>query len=50
MVKGEYEVIDGQGETTVLSGKKGRRGSPRQRAKLDVASSRLGDEDDFELV
>jgi len=52
IVKGEYEVIDDQGEVAVLSGKKGKR-SPKQRAvKTEgsmVVQSGLGD-DDFELL
>lgn len=52
IVKGEYEIIDGQGETTIFS-KKGKKGSPKQRAvktETSVVATKLDDEDDFELV
>jgi len=53
IVKGEYEVIDGKGETTVLgSGKKGKR-SPKQRATKSEVVVEKGDveeEDEFELI
>jgi len=52
IVKGEYEIIDGQGETTIL-GRKGKKGSPKQRAvktETSVVATKLDDEDDFELV
>jgi hypothetical protein len=52
IVKGEYEVIDGQGEITVL-GKKGKKGSPKQRAVMtetSIVATKLDDDDDFELV
>ena len=53
IVKGEYEVIDGQGETTVLGSKKGKKGSPKQRAiktETSLVATKLDDDDDFELV
>lgn len=65
IVRGEYEVIDTEGEKEVLGiGKKGRRGSPKQRAKVVANAnasgsgsgevvhvpSRLEDDDGFELV
>jgi len=50
MVKGEYEVIDAQGETTILGSKKGKK-SPRQKAKTEgVVACKLDDDDGFELV
>jgi len=53
IVKGEYEVIDGQGEIAVL-GKKGKKGSPKQRAvktETSIVATKLDDDDDdFELV
>lgn len=53
IVKGEYEVIDGEGETTILPGKKAKKGSPKQRAvktEASVVASKLEDDDGFELV
>lgn len=54
IVKGEYEVLDNEGETTVIAGKRGRR-SPKQKAtKLKTEPSNIkslvDDDDDFELV
>jgi len=52
IVKGEYEVLDGQGETTVIS-KKGKKGSPKQRAvktESSVVASKLDEDDGFELI
>jgi len=52
IVKGEYEVLDAEGETTVLSKKK--RGSPKQKAIKNlpaVAKNVNVEEDDgFELI
>jgi hypothetical protein len=39
MVKVEYEVLDEQGETTVLSKSKGKKGSPRTKAVKNMASA-----------
>jgi len=52
IVKGEYEVIDGEGESTVLSQKKGKK-SPKQKAlktESSVVASALEDDDGFELL
>jgi hypothetical protein len=51
IVRGEYEVLDGEGEKVVL-GKGGKR-SPKQRAKAGealVVAHTLEDDDGFELV
>ena len=58
IVRGEYEVLDAEGETTVLAGagaKKGKRGSPRQRAAAGNVASVVADggvveDEGFELV
>lgn len=58
MVKGEYEVLDNEGETTVLasSGKgKGRKGSPKQKAAKTPTTTAIvqrvvDEDDDFELI
>lgn len=53
IVKGEYEVLDAEGETTVLSSKKGKKGSPKQRAIKNVPAVVKNDaeeDDGFELV
>ena len=55
VVKEEYEVLDNRGETTVLTGGKGKgkRGSPKQRAvKSDpaVVQNVVEEDDGFELV
>jgi hypothetical protein len=39
MVKVEYEVLDEQGETTVLSKGKGKKGSPKTKAVKNMASA-----------
>jgi hypothetical protein len=39
MVKVEYEVLDEQGETTVLSKVKGKKGSPKTKAVKNMASA-----------
>lgn len=52
LVKGEYEVLDGQGETTIL-GKKGKKGSPKQNAvktETSIVATKLEDDDGFELI
>jgi hypothetical protein len=46
IVKGEYEVLDAQGETTVL---KGRKKSPKQKATKDAVKE-IEEDDGFELV
>ncbi|TVY49406.1 hypothetical protein LOCC1_G001043 [Lachnellula occidentalis] len=46
IVKGEYEVLDGEGETTVLKGKKR---SPKQKATKILAQDVIED-DGFELI
>ncbi|KAE9370797.1 hypothetical protein N431DRAFT_344062 [Stipitochalara longipes BDJ] len=49
IVKGEYEVLDNEGEKTVLAkGKK--RGSPKQRATPVVVKSVVNEDDGFELI
>ncbi|KAG9234516.1 hypothetical protein BJ875DRAFT_9381 [Amylocarpus encephaloides] len=49
IVTGEYEVLDAQGEKTVLSrGRK--RGSPRQKATKDSIKPSIDEDDGFELV
>jgi hypothetical protein len=49
IVKGEYEVLDNEGEKTVLTkGKK--RGSPKQRATPMVVKSVVDEDDGFELI
>jgi hypothetical protein len=55
IVKGEYEVLDNEGETTIIAGKRGRR-SPKQKAtKLKTEPSNIknldvNEDDGFELV
>ena len=39
MVKVEYEVLDEQGETTVLSKGKGKKGSPKTKAVKNIANA-----------
>lgn len=39
MVKVEYEVLDEQGETTILSKSKGKKGSPKTKAVKNMASA-----------
>lgn len=49
IVKGEYEVLDNEGEKTVINkGKK--RGSPKQRATPVVVKSVVDEDDGFELI
>lgn len=49
IVKGEYEVLDNEGEKTVLAkGKK--KGSPKQRATPAVVKSVVDEDDGFELI
>jgi len=49
IVKGEYEVLNNEGEKTVLTkGKK--RGSPKQRATPMVVKSVVDEDDGFELI
>jgi hypothetical protein len=53
IVKGEYEIIDVEGEIIVLGGgRKGKRAFPKQRAKSEssVIIGKLEDDDGFELV
>jgi len=54
IVKGEYEVLDAEGETTFLAGKKGKKGSPKQRAikNMPAVVQDVGVEEDdgFELI
>lgn len=51
LVKGEYEVLDNDGETTVLSSKKGKK-SPKQKAKNMplVQDVQIEEDDGFELI
>jgi len=55
IVKGEYEVLDAQGETTFLGqGKKGKR-SPKQKAAVKVEGKKgktieFEEDDGFELI
>lgn len=53
IVKGEYEVLDTEGETTVLSTKKGKK-SPKQKAIRNmpavVKNVDVEEEDGFELI
>lgn len=47
LVRNEYEMLDERGEVTVIrEGKKGKKGSPKQRPQLVVAE----DEDDWERI
>lgn len=49
IVKGEYEVLDNEGEKTALTkGKK--KGSPKQRATPVVVKSVVDEDDGFELI
>jgi len=54
IVKGEYEVLDGKGEKTVISGKKGKKGSPKQKAVKTMPSTlkdvSVEEDDGFELI
>jgi hypothetical protein len=51
IVKGEYEVLDTNGETTVLAGGKGKgKKSPKQRANIVVKSDGVEEDEGFELV
>ncbi|KAM3064937.1 hypothetical protein ACMFMG_011235 [Clarireedia jacksonii] len=52
IIKGEYEVLDAQGEVVTAGRGKGRK-SPRQRAfkvQATPAANLLDDDDDFELI
>jgi len=55
IVKGEYEVLDNEGETTVLASKK-KKGSPKQRATAlksepsNIKSLVLDEDEGFELI
>lgn len=52
IVQGEYEVLDAEGETTVLKGRK-KKGSPKQRAvksMSEVGQDVVEEDDGFELV
>lgn len=46
IVRDEYEILDESGEVKVAAKSKGKKGSPRQRAKLLVVQ----DEDDWETI
>ncbi len=57
LVKGEYEVLDHDGETTVLSKNKGKKSPKQKAAKIASLSAQTStsetsaiDEDDFELL
>jgi len=54
IVKVEYEVLDAEGETTVLSTKKGKKGSPKQKAIKNmpavVKHVDVEEDDGFELI
>ena len=54
IVKVEYEVLDAEGETTVLSAKKGKKGSPKQKAVKSmptlVKNTEVEEDDGFELI
>jgi hypothetical protein len=53
IVKGEYEVLDAEGETTVLSSKNKKKGSPKQKAVKtmpSVVKNDIEEDDGFELV
>lgn len=51
IVKGEYEVLDGEGEVMALSGgKRGKGKSPKQKAKTDVIVNTVDDDEGFELI
>lgn len=47
IIRGEYEVLDGQGETTSL--RKGKR-SPKQKAAKQIVVKDIEEDDGFELV
>lgn len=49
IVKGEYEVLDNEGETTILSKGKGKNGSPKQKVSAVVANP-VDEDDGFELI
>jgi hypothetical protein len=56
IVKGEYEVLDHEGESTVISSGKGnKRGSPKQKATkvepaVPVIKKDIDEDDGFELI
>jgi len=51
IVKGEYEVLDTNGETTLLAGGKGKgKKSPKQRANIVAKSERMEEDEGFELI
>jgi hypothetical protein len=51
IVKGEYEVLDTNGETTGLAGGKGKgKKSPKQRANIVAKSERMEEDEGFELI
>lgn len=51
ILRGEYEVLDADGETTVLKGANGKKKSPKQKAARVIQAKDVEDEDDgFELV
>ncbi|KAF4627655.1 hypothetical protein G7Y89_g10499 [Cudoniella acicularis] len=49
IVKGEYEVLDNEGETTILSTKSKKKGSPKQRAAKNEIKA-IEEDDGFELI
>lgn len=49
IVKSEYEILDNEGETTVV-GKGRKKGSPKQRATPVVVKTPIEDDDGFELI
>lgn len=49
IVRNEYEILDESGEIKVMTKGKGKKGSPRQRAKV-VATNEDEDEDDWEQI
>jgi len=51
IVKGEYEVLDGEGEVMAFGGgKRGKGKSPKQKAKMDVIINTVDDDEGFELI
>ncbi|KAL3420102.1 hypothetical protein PVAG01_08601 [Phlyctema vagabunda] len=48
IIKGEYEVLDNEGKTTVLSKGRGKKGSPKQRTPIVV--NQIDEDDGFELI
>jgi hypothetical protein len=48
IVKGEYEVLDNEGEKVVVG--KGKKGSPKQRVPTVVKDAQVVEDDGFELI